>query len=61
MINTGDFEKCVCQGLGNPHILCDGSLTFQEKWKKVKLTPKNGEEARAIVLKKRIDSPGERK
>lgn len=50
MINTGDFENCVCRGRGNPHNLCDGPLTFQEKGKKVKLTPKIGEEARAIVL-----------
>lgn len=50
MINTGNFENCVCQSRGNPHDLCDGPLTFEEKGKKVKLTPKRGEEACAMVI-----------
>lgn len=50
MINLGRFSECVCKAKGNPHKLCDGELSFEEKGKKVKLTPKPGELAKALVV-----------
>jgi hypothetical protein len=50
MINLGKFETCVCKARGIPHRICYEALTFEENGKKVKLTPKQGEQAWAIVL-----------
>ena len=50
MINLGRFSECVCKAKGNPHKLCDGELSFEEKGKKVKLTPKQGELAKALAV-----------
>ena len=50
MIELEVFNDCVCQSNKNPVDLCAGILTMQEKGKSVKLTPKNGEEAIALVL-----------
>ncbi|MFZ4524571.1 MAG: hypothetical protein ACOYOE_03245 [Chlorobium sp.] len=36
--------------MGNTLDLCDAVLTFSEKGKKVKLVPRNDEEAKALVL-----------
>ncbi len=50
MIDLGVFNECVCQANKNPFDMCAGALTIQEKGKSVKLTPKYGEEAIALVL-----------
>lgn len=50
MINIGCYETCVCNRRSIPHSLCNGVLEFEEKGKKVKLVPRNGEEAKAVVI-----------
>lgn len=50
MINIGRYETCVCKRRSVPHSLCNGVLEFEEKGKKVKLVPRNGEEAKAVVI-----------
>jgi hypothetical protein len=50
MINLGLFNNCVCQANKNPVDMCAGILTLREKGKAVKLSPKRGEEAVALVL-----------
>ena len=44
------FEHCVCLGRAEPCDLCEDRLTFSEKGKKVRLSLRSGEEAKAIVL-----------
>jgi hypothetical protein len=50
MINSGAFNSCVCQENNNPVKMCAGILTLRENGKSVKLSPKKGEEAIALVL-----------
>jgi len=50
MINVGRFQVCVCQGNGNPDGLCGGDLLLQEKGKKVSISLRHAEEARALVI-----------
>jgi hypothetical protein len=50
MIDLGEFETCVCTSRGIPNTLCDGNLSFEEKGKKVKITTRAGEEAKALAI-----------
>lgn len=50
MIDLAHFEDCVCIANGRPHGLCQGKLSFEEKGRKVKLSIRTGEEAKAIVI-----------
>lgn len=50
MIDLAHFEDCVCIANGRPHRLCQGNLSFEEKGKKVRLSIKRGEEAKALVI-----------
>jgi len=50
MFNLGEAETCVCKRKGNPSNCCDGELRFQEKGKKVTLTPRRQEHAKLLVL-----------
>jgi hypothetical protein len=50
MINIESFNKCICQSVKKPVDMCADVLTLQEKGKKIKLTPKRGEEAIALVM-----------
>ena len=50
MIDIASFNKCICQSVKKPVDMCADVLTLQEKGKKIKLTPKRGEEAIALVL-----------
>lgn len=50
MIDLEHFENCVCIANGRPHELCRGDLSLEEKGKKVKLSIKRGEEAKALVI-----------
>jgi len=61
MINTGKFSACTCLNRGVPSKLCDGLLSFEEKGKKVKITTKAGEEAKALVVDGCISQDGNRR
>ena len=50
MIDLGRFNTCVCQADNNPVPMCAGALVLRERGKSVKLLPKNGEEAIAVIL-----------
>jgi hypothetical protein len=50
MIDLGQFETCVCKSRGIPNNLCDGDLSFDEKGKKVKISTRTGEEAKALAI-----------
>lgn len=50
MIDLGNFETCVCQSNGIPNKLCADHLSFEEKGKKVRITIRQGEEAKALVI-----------
>lgn len=50
MIDLEQFEACVCTANGMPDSLCSGRLSFEEKGKKVRLTVRAGEEAKAVVI-----------
>jgi hypothetical protein len=50
MIELKDFETCVCKSKGAPNSLCENKLTFEEKGKKVKLSIKANEEAKALAI-----------
>lgn len=45
-----NVANCVCISSGNPHSLCLGNNGFKERGKQVKLTIKNNETVKAIVL-----------
>ena len=49
-ISVAGFDRCVCSGRRHPHRLCDGELAFEEKGKKIRLSPKSEEDGVAIVL-----------
>ena len=44
------MAACACISSRNPCSLCCGNLCFQEKGKHVKLIPRSGEQAIALVL-----------
>ena len=50
MIDVAPFEHCVCKRMANEHGLCGGELTLSERGKKVRLIPRQGEQAKAIVI-----------
>lgn len=50
MIDIAKFETCVCKADGIPDNLCASELSFEEKGKKVKITLRVGEEAKAIAI-----------
>jgi hypothetical protein len=50
MIDLGAFETCVCLSRAIPNVLCDSNLSFEEKGKKVKITTRAGEVAKALAI-----------
>ncbi len=50
MISIWKFETCVCRDRRIPDKLCEGNLSFEEKGKKVRLTLRANEEAKALVI-----------
>lgn len=50
MIDVASFEHCVCDKFGKVHALCAGALTFAEQGKKVTLSIRSGETAKALVI-----------
>lgn len=50
MIDLKHFESCVCLANGEPDALCSSKLSFQENGKKVCLSVRTGEEAKAVVI-----------
>ena len=50
MIDLGKYETCVCQRRAFPNNLCDSNLSFEEKGKKVKITLRTDEEAKALAI-----------
>ena len=50
MINLEHYELCVCIANGMPDVLCSSKLSFQENGKKVSLSLRAGEEAKAVVI-----------
>ncbi|WP_197492722.1 hypothetical protein [Marinobacter sp. LQ44] len=50
MIDTSPYQHCECMRMGNQFAVCKSELSLEEKGKKVTLTPRRGEEAKAIVL-----------
>ncbi len=50
MIDLGRFEECVCKHRGVPNDLCDDHLSFEEKGKKVRLSVRSREEAKALAV-----------
>jgi len=50
MIDTTPYQHCECMRMGNQFAVCKSELSLEEKGKKVTLTPRRGEEAKAIVL-----------
>lgn len=50
MIDTHPFQHCECRPMGNRHPVCQAALRLEEKGKKVTLSPRPGEEAKALVL-----------
>ena len=49
-MNLGEYQNCVCQKMGNTQAQCLGELTLGEQGKQIRLTPKAGERAVAVVL-----------
>ncbi|GAA5171544.1 MULTISPECIES: hypothetical protein [Halomonadaceae] len=49
-MNLGKYQDCVCRRMGNTQALCRGELTLGEQGKRIRLTPKAGEQAVAVVL-----------
>ena len=50
MINTHPFQHCECQRMGNQYTVCQSALSLEEQGKKVRLSPRTNEEAKALVL-----------
>lgn len=50
MIDVAPFEHCICKRMANEHALCEGELTLSERGKKVRLIPRQGEQAKALVI-----------
>ena len=49
-MNSCPFERCVCLRRAKPCNLCEDRLTFSENGKKVRLSLRSCEDAKAIVL-----------
>lgn len=50
MIDTSPYQHCECLRMANCHDVCNGELTLEEKGKKVTLSVRANEEAKAVVL-----------
>jgi hypothetical protein len=50
VIDVAPFDRCVCDRMVNAHDLCEGALTLSERGKKVRLSLRPGEQAKAIVI-----------
>lgn len=50
MIDTSPYQHCECLRMANCHDVCKGELTLEEKGKKVTLSVRANEEAKAVVL-----------
>lgn len=50
MIDTSPFEHCECQRMGNQYAVCQSALSLEEQGKKVTLSTRTNEEAKALVL-----------
>ena len=50
MIDTRPFQHCECQRMGNQYAVCQSALSLEEQGKKVALTVRANEEAKAVVL-----------
>uniref|UniRef100_UPI004048DEC5 hypothetical protein n=1 Tax=Roseivirga sp. TaxID=1964215 RepID=UPI004048DEC5 len=50
MIDTSPYQHCECLRMVNCHDVCQGELTLEEKGKKVTLSVRANEEAKAVVL-----------
>lgn len=49
-MNLGEYQDGVCRKMGNTQAQCLGELTLGEQGKQIRLSPKAGERAVAIVL-----------
>ncbi|GGX98670.1 hypothetical protein GCM10007160_27940 [Litchfieldella qijiaojingensis] len=49
-MNLGKYQNCACRKMGNTQPLCLEVLTLGEQGKQVRLMPKAGEQAVAVVL-----------
>ena len=50
MIDTSPYQHCECLRMGNQYPVCQSELSLEEKGKKVTVSLRSGEEAKAIVL-----------
>ncbi len=50
MIDIKKFETCTCREKGVPDGLCESKLSFEEKGKKVRLSLRANEEAKALAI-----------
>lgn len=50
MIDTTPYSHCECRRMGNTYPVCQSDLMLEEEGKKVRLTLRAGEEAKALVL-----------
>jgi len=50
MIDTSPFQHCECQRMGNQYTVCQSVLSLEEEGKKVTLSTRTNEEAKALVL-----------
>lgn len=50
MIDTSPFQRCECRRMGNKHPVCRSELSLEEQGKKVTLSLRANEEAKALVL-----------
>ena len=50
MIDTGPYRHCECQRMGNRYSICQSELSLEERGKKICLTTRHNEEAKAVVL-----------
>lgn len=50
MIDLGPYAECACKRMGNTFPMCKTDLMLEEQGKKVTLTLRAHEEARALVL-----------
>ncbi len=50
VIDTDPFVHCECQRIGNRFGICQSALSLEEQGKKVCLSPRQNEEAKAVVL-----------
>lgn len=50
MIDTSPFQHCECQRMGNQYAVCQSALSLEEQGKKITLSIRTNEEAKALVL-----------